>query len=147
MDQHQVRPLAGIVQVFEMLLSAIFSNPHENATVWKSMILDALPGLGSMFLDLLSPTWQDLLLGKRTEKDITAIDWETYSQRFKIWARNLFSLFASAQRPLVIVIGTRCIRITCWSIANYEPTLFHQTIGSGWNRRNVNCKTLQTRVL
>lgn len=88
-----------------MLLSAVFTNPHENATVWKSMILDALPGLGSMFLSLLSPSWQDLLIGKRNDKDISAIDWETYSQRFKIWARNLFVLFASAQRPLVIFIG------------------------------------------
>ena len=101
-----MRPLAGVVQVFEMLLSAVFSSPHENAAVWKSVILDALPGLGRMFIGLLSPTWQDLLLGKRTDKDITAIDWETYSQRFKIWARSLFAIFASAQRPLVIVIGT-----------------------------------------
>jgi hypothetical protein len=105
MDQHQVRPLSGVVQVFEMLLTAVFSNPNENALVWKSVILDALPGLGSLFLDLLSPTWQELLLGKRTEKDIDAIDWETYSQRFKIWARNLFAVFASAARPLMIVIG------------------------------------------
>jgi hypothetical protein len=106
LDQHQVRPLAGVVQVFEMLLSAVFSNPQENASVWKSMILDALPGLGSMFITLLSPTWQDLLLGKRTVKDVSAIDWETYAQRFKLWARQLFGLFSSAQRPLVIVIGT-----------------------------------------
>lgn len=105
MDQHQVRPLSGMVNIFEMLLAAIFSNPHENASVWKSLILDALPGLGSMFLDLLSPTWRDLLLGSRPEKDVDAVDWDTYSQRFKIWARNLFTLFAAAARPLVIVIG------------------------------------------
>jgi predicted ATPase len=103
MDQHQVRPLVGIVQVFESMLQAVFSDPHENVTVWKSLILDALPGLGSMFLTLLSPHWQNLLLGKAVI-DIDAVDWETYLQRFQTWARNLFGLFANARRPLILVI-------------------------------------------
>lgn len=67
-------------------------------------ILQALPSQGLLFLTLLSPSWQNLLLG-RIDTDIEVVDWETYAARFRLWATALFKLFATPQRPLVIFIG------------------------------------------
>jgi predicted ATPase len=116
MDQHLIKPLSGLVQVFESLLSAIFSDPKQDHADWRAKILDVLQAQASVFLSLISPSWREVLLG--TEEEMGAddfsetvtdipereIDWARYVSSFRTWAWSLLRLFSSPQRPLIIIL-------------------------------------------
>jgi hypothetical protein len=105
MDQLRVKPLAGIVQVFESLLFAVLGGSQAKDASFKAGIMEVLAGEGSFFLSLLSPSWQRSLLGKPVDIDPDGVDWALYAARFKVMARRLFGLFTARSNLLVLVIG------------------------------------------
>ncbi len=117
MDQHLVKPLSGLVQIFESLLSTIFSDPTQDHAAWRAKIRDVLQAQASVFLSLISPSWRDVLLGTKEEETLPddssdivndipdrEIDWARYVSSFRTWAWSLLRLFSSPHKPLIIII-------------------------------------------
>ncbi|KAJ9093692.1 hypothetical protein QFC21_006288 [Naganishia friedmannii] len=109
MDQHLVKPLSAFISVFCSLLERVFSDPLESAADWRQRILDSLAVNANVFLALLPKEWRAILLdGQESEEmgsDMTAgIDWESWVKQFRTWSYGLLRLFASENRPLLIII-------------------------------------------
>lgn len=146
LDQHLRKPLAGFIQLIQSLLDRIFSDPKEDAQAWRTKILHALSSQGSVFLSIISPEWRAVLLPESDASDVakpaSSSDWELFLPGFRVWSKQLLQLFATRDRPLVIILDDiqwlaaeelqlsvppPCSsRLTVVSVADYPPpTLSH----------------------
>lgn len=108
MDQHLVKPLSAFVAIFSSLLDRIFSDPLENPDIWRKKIANALSVNGNVFLSLIPPAYRTMLLDQEADTvDATGplgLDWDRYVKQFRSWSYGLLRLFATNDRPLIIVL-------------------------------------------
>jgi serine/threonine protein kinase len=107
-DAHLSRPLSAFVAVFSSLLDRVFSDPLENPDVWRQRIGNAISVNGNVFLSLIPSAYRTMLLTQEADSvDVDwalEVDWETYVKQFRSWSYGLLQLFATKERPLVIVL-------------------------------------------
>ena len=108
MDQHLSKPLSAFVAVFSSLLDRVFSDPLENPDVWRRRIDNAISVNGNVFLSLIPAAYRTMLLTQDGDNgDMNgplAVDWDRYVKQFRSWSYGLLQLFATKERPLVIVL-------------------------------------------
>lgn len=108
MDQHLSKPLSAFVAVFSSLLDRVFSDPLENPDVWRQRIGNAISVNGNVFLSLIPSAYRTLLLTQDVDSaDVDGplgVDWDRYVKQFRSWSYGLLQLFATKERPLVIVL-------------------------------------------
>ncbi|CED84853.1 multi-sensor hybrid histidine kinase [Phaffia rhodozyma] len=110
LDLHMKKPFSGFVQIFEGLLDRVFTDPKVDAREWRKKILNALPAnLVNTFLSLISAEWRDFLLLSDpdlayTTTEVGQIDWTHFTEMFEIWSKTLLQVFATHDRPLVLVL-------------------------------------------
>jgi serine/threonine protein kinase len=108
MDSHLSKPLSAFVAVFSSLLDRVFSDPLENPDVWRQRIGNAISVNGNVFLSLIPSAYRTMLLTQEAESvDVDwalEVDWDRYVKQFRSWSYGLLQLFATKERPLVIVL-------------------------------------------
>ncbi|KAL1408018.1 hypothetical protein Q8F55_004815 [Vanrija albida] len=102
-DEHVKKPLTSFVQIFQSLLDRVLTDPREDAKEWLRKMKAALGSQWMFFAGLLS---QDArrLIGDDTQPRARSIDWENFLVAFRSWSRRLLQLFATKERPLILVI-------------------------------------------
>ncbi|KAL7415778.1 hypothetical protein BDY24DRAFT_439635 [Mrakia frigida] len=107
LDQHLRKPLSGFLQLLQSLLDRVFSDPKEDAQVWREKILHALSAQGAIFLSLISPEWR-MVLSPYSDDSLparqTTSDWELFLPGFRVWSKSLLQLFATPERPLLLIL-------------------------------------------
>ncbi|KAL7420434.1 hypothetical protein Q5752_004384 [Cryptotrichosporon argae] len=103
LDEHLSKPLSSFVQVFHSLLDRVLTDPREDAANWIDQIRSALGSQYGILLSLLSQEARRLL---RVENFQSAdiVDLENFLAAFKLWARRFLQLFATPQRPLILIV-------------------------------------------
>ncbi|ORY33753.1 hypothetical protein BCR39DRAFT_519071 [Naematelia encephala] len=103
LDELIRRPLSSFVQIFESLLDRVLTDPAEDPKRWNHCIRDVLGSQLPFFSSLLSKESRRLLnLGDDT-RDAQDKDWERLPA-FKMWGKRLLQLFATRQRPLIVIV-------------------------------------------
>lgn len=93
-------PYLGFVQALEEIVKLILAENDEHILVWKERILNAVGKNGKIISDIVPDI--DLIIGPQPEyKDIGFIESQNRLQLLMI---NFFSIFGSADHPVVLVI-------------------------------------------
>lgn len=106
MDEHIQNPLSSFTQAFQSLIDQVLTDPGEDAKKWNQRIREAVGTQFPFFLALLSNDIRKLLQlgGEELPPHPETINWDIFINAFSHWHKRLLQLFATARRPLVLLI-------------------------------------------
>lgn len=118
MTEDDQKPLSSFVEIFESLLDRVLTDPREDAKSWMEKMKTTLGSQWTFFVSMLSPESQKLLgegdsnsmlprtveVTYDTPTSLTPLQWDRFLAAFCNWSRRFLQLFASAERPLVLIV-------------------------------------------
>ncbi|GMK57153.1 hypothetical protein CspeluHIS016_0309930 [Cutaneotrichosporon spelunceum] len=103
-DEHNRMPLTSFVQIFQSLLDRVLTDPREDGKKWLDLMKSTLAERWASFVSLLSVESRRLLKEEDSVSMTPKIEGEKSITAFKWRSRQFLQLFATKQRPLVLVI-------------------------------------------
>lgn len=116
-DEQAKQPLSSFIEVFQSLLDRVLTDPREDPKVWIEHVRTALGTQWSFFVSLLSTESRRLIgedtntlhppavkVAPRIESRLTVLQWGKFLAAFKNWSREFLQLFATPERPLVLIV-------------------------------------------
>lgn len=97
------KPLISFTQVFQSLLDRVLTDPREDSKEWMANIRLALGSQWVFFVSMLPPESRRLIWEEQTVSP-PSLEWSKFLIAFRGWSRRFLQVFASKQRPLVLLI-------------------------------------------
>lgn len=102
LDEETHSPIASFHQVFDTLLLSILRDPNGNADKWRQRISNVVGTSLPVFLSMLPRSTCQLVTSD--PPPLETVHWPSFLSSFKRWCKGFLHLFATPDRPLVIVI-------------------------------------------
>ncbi|WWD17751.1 hypothetical protein CI109_102192 [Kwoniella shandongensis] len=104
LDEHVHKPLSTFLDIFATLIEGILTDPLEDLQTWQKTIREALGNQFPTFVCLLPVETRCLLTSDPNLRPVRIAEATNVVAAFKIWSKRLLQLFATAARPLVLVV-------------------------------------------
>ena len=104
LDAQIQKPVTSFIHIFLSLLDRVLTDPKEDAPTWTELIQKTLGVSFPILVSLLCKQGQTLVSIGREPSPVDAIDWSQYRAAFKLWSKRLLQLFATQERPLILVV-------------------------------------------